>query len=361
MKKIVRLTESDITRIVKRVMNESPLLLGDSDYESDYRDSSMNEVLGLLNKKTYPDLPGGIVKRRITDYASAKKYTMGTKNSAEHLLRLIEMGGGSVFMYTDRSNDKIFVDTSTKRVYDQLSRVIGKITGDMDDWAMDYFDDNRKSMNESKRPSSVDRTNLPGGIKKRVIDSLESAAYYTKGTRHSSDNIVRHYINKGRDVVMYSKGNNRIFVEPMGNRVFDENDMMVGKITGNMDDWAMDYFENSMNEAKGNRMNEALGLLDKKKYDFPKKKSIGNITGRKITDYASAKRYTMGTRISADDIMRYIDKGHDIYVYINGDKRVYLDSTSGDAYSEKDEHILNVKKGGSFGSQFERLEDYLES
>ena len=112
---------------------------------------------------------------------------------------------------------------------------------------------------------------------------------------------------------------------------------------------------------KGKGMNEALGLLDKKKYDFPKKKSIGNITGRKITDYTSAKRYTMGTRISADDIMRYINKGHDMYVYINGDKRVYLDTTSGDAYSEKDEHILNVKKGGSFGSQFERLEDYLES
>jgi hypothetical protein len=69
----------------------------------------------------------------------------------------------------------------------------------------------------------------------------------------------------------------------------------------------------------------------------------------------------MGTMISADDIMRYINKGHDIYVYINGDKRVYLDRTSGDAYSEKDEHILNVKKGGSFGSQFGRLEDYLES
>ena len=108
-------------------------------------------------------------------------------------------------------------------------------------------------------------------------------------------------------------------------------------------------------------MNEALGLLDKRKYDFPKKKSIGNITGRKITDYASAKRYTMGTRISADDIMRYINKGHDMYVYINGDKRVYLDNTTGDAYSEKDEHILNVKKGGSFGSQYDRLEDYLES
>ena len=43
---------------------------------------------------------------------------------------------------------------------------------------------------------------------------------------------------------MYSKGNNRIFVEPMDNRVFDENDRMVGKITGDMDDWTMDYFDN---------------------------------------------------------------------------------------------------------------------
>jgi hypothetical protein len=43
MKKIVRLTESDITRIVKRVMNESPLLLGDPDYESNHRDSDEDD------------------------------------------------------------------------------------------------------------------------------------------------------------------------------------------------------------------------------------------------------------------------------------------------------------------------------
>jgi hypothetical protein len=49
------------------------------------------------------------------------------------------------------------------------------------------------------------------------------------------------------------------------------------------------------------------------------------------------------------------------YVYINGDKRVFLDYTTGNAYSEKDILILNVKKGGSFGSQYNKLEDYLES
>lgn len=193
MKKIVRLTESDITRIVKRVMNESPLLLGDPDYESNYRDSDEDD----------DDLSDDDFMSKHRDYSPSW-------------------------------------DVPTDKKLERMRRIRNK--------------------------------------------------------------------NRG-----------------------------------------------------GMGMNEALGLLGKRKYDFPKKKSIGNITGRKITDYASAKRYTMGTMISADDIMRYINKGHDIYVYINGDKRVYLDSTSGDAYSEKDEHILNVKKGGSFGSQFERLEDYLES
>jgi len=189
MKKIVRLTESDITRIVKRVMNESPLLLGDPDYESNYRDSDEDD----------DDLSDDDFMSKYRDYSPSW-------------------------------------DVPTDKKLERMRRIRNK--------------------------------------------------------------------NRG-----------------------------------------------------GMGMNEDL----KRKYDFPKKKSIGNITGRKITDYASAKKYTMGTRISADDIMRYIDKGHDIYVYINGDKRVYLDSTSGDAYSEKDEHILNVKKGGSPRSQFERLEDYLES
>jgi hypothetical protein len=260
MKKIVRLTESDITRIVKRVMNESPLLLGDpndsydNDRDSDeddddlsddefmskYRNKDipgwdtpnnkklnrirhirnknrggismdedlqllgdpkyrggndewdtphsekridrelsdkefyekyknkdlgwdtptnrrlnrlrgiegnykkrkgkgMNEALGLLDKKKYSDLPGGIVKRKITDYASAKRYTMGTKVSADLIMRMIDMGG-DVFMYTDRSSDKIFVDSKNKRVYNNEDMMVGKITGNMDDWAMDYFD-----------------------------------------------------------------------------------------------------------------------------------------------------------------------------------------------------------------------------
>jgi hypothetical protein len=177
------------------------------------------------------------------------------------------------------------------------------------------------------------------------------------GTKIGSDtHLIDEYVKSGEmiEVIMNPENNKKIFVLTKSGRVYNELDEYMGNYKKEGYEEFFDYLES-------NSMNEALGLLGKRKYDIPKKKSIGNITGRKITDYASAKRYTMGTRISADDIMRYIDKGHDIYVYINGDKRVYLDRTSGDAYSEKDEHILNVKKGGSFGSQFGRLEDYLES
>jgi hypothetical protein len=64
---------------------------------------------------------------------------MGTKVSADLIMRMIDMGG-DVFMYTDRSSDKIFVDSKNKRVYNNEDMMVGKITGNMDDWAMDYFD-----------------------------------------------------------------------------------------------------------------------------------------------------------------------------------------------------------------------------
>ena len=114
--------------------------------------------------------------------------------------------------------------------------------------------------------------------------------------------------------------------------------------------------ENDITRIVKRVMNEA-----KESYDYPKQKTIGNIVGRKIKSMEDAIYYTKGTMVGADNIMRFLDKGHDIYVYINGDKRVFLDRTSGDAYSEKDQHILNVNRGGSFGSKYNELEDYLES
>jgi hypothetical protein len=183
MKKIVRLTENDITRIVKRVMNEAkgPLLLGDPDdsYDDDrdsdgddnlsdkefYMKYAGSEDLGWdvphnkrrnrlrdikgnykkrkgdsMNEAVVGQISGGIVKRKITDYASAMKYAMGTKISVEDLMRHIDKTGADVFMYTDRSGDKIFIDTFTKGVWDRLDRRIGEVTGNMDDWAINYFD-----------------------------------------------------------------------------------------------------------------------------------------------------------------------------------------------------------------------------
>ncbi len=154
---MIRLTESDIVRIVRRVINE--------------------------NK----DLPGGIVKRKITDFASAKRYTMGTKVSAELIMRIIERGG-DVFMYTDRSSDKIFIDTLTKQVYNQLDNQIGKVTGYMDDWAMDYFDDN-KSL-----PSRIERSWTPELIRQEFI----TGDYNSRGDlQNRNPKLYRAAIKRG--------------------------------------------------------------------------------------------------------------------------------------------------------------------
>lgn len=272
MKKIVRLTESDITRIVKRVMNEAkgPLLLGDPDdsYDDD-RDSDgddnlsdkefymkyagsedlgwdvphnkrrnrlrdikgnykkrkgngMNEALGLLDRKKYSDLPGGIVKRKITDYASAKRYTMGTKVSADLIMRLIERGG-SVFMYTDRSSDKIFIDTLSKGVYDQLDRRIGEVTGNMDDWAMDYFDD---SMNESLYESyDYPKRKSIGTIKGRKL-TLDNFSKYIMGTKISAKTI-ESYLEDGDDIIMYSNGPKRVFLNYTNGKAYNEKDRLI--------------------------------------------------------------------------------------------------------------------------------------
>jgi hypothetical protein len=88
MKKIVRLTESDITRIVKRVMNESPLLLGDPDYKSDYRDSYEDDDDNLsdeefMSKYRNKDIPGWDTphsEKRIDRELSDKEFYEKYKN-----------------------------------------------------------------------------------------------------------------------------------------------------------------------------------------------------------------------------------------------------------------------------------------
>jgi hypothetical protein len=170
--------------------------------------SGMNEALGLLDKKN--DLPGGIVKRKITDYASAKRYTMGTKISAEHLMRYIERGA-DVFMYTDRSSDKIFIDTLSKGVYDQLDRRIGEVTGNMDDWAMDYFD-NESNLDEDlqllgdpKSRGGNDEWDTPRS-EKRINRELSDKDFYEKYKNKDLGWDVPHNQIRNRMGSIKSKG-----------------------------------------------------------------------------------------------------------------------------------------------------------
>lgn len=109
-----------------------------------------------------------------------------------------------------------------------------------------------------------------------------------------------------------------------------------------------------------------------KKYNYNKRHGDGQIVGREITDEEDAIKYTRGTKISVRNLMSLIEKGHRIYVYSNKDnvtgpggrhKKVFLNYTTGDAYTEKDEHLGNFKGIGGLNTtnhMLVRFENYLE-
>ena len=83
MKRIVRLTENDISRIVKRVMNEG------NEFKR-YLPGGMNEALGLLGgdsdtPRSGRKMPKNYPTKHITSMESAVRYTMGSKVSAKRL------------------------------------------------------------------------------------------------------------------------------------------------------------------------------------------------------------------------------------------------------------------------------------
>ena len=85
---------------------------------------------------------------------------------------------------------------------------------------------------ENKKPKKTthpEDKNFRNGVVKRVIDTLERAAYYTKGTKHDAQSIM-YYIDKGHDIIMYGKGNNKIFIDTMTGSFYDEADHYLGKI-----------------------------------------------------------------------------------------------------------------------------------
>ena len=275
MKKTIRLTEADLTRIVKRIINEDLALLGD---DNDYP-----------KKKSI----GNIIGRKIETSEDARYYTRGTKISVDNLMRLLDMDH-NIYVYIN-GDKRVFLDYTTGNAYSEKDILI---------------------LNVKK-----------GGSFGSQFNKLED--YLENDDDLSDDEFMGKY--KDKDLGWDAPTNKKL-----------------------------ERMRSIRNKKRGGMNEDLMGLLDGDN-DYPKKKSIGNIIGRKIETSEDARKYTRGTKISVDNLMTYLDKGHDVYVYINGDKRVFLDYTTGNAYSEKDILILNVKKGGSFGSQFNRLEDYLES
>jgi hypothetical protein len=189
MKKIVRLTESDITRIVKRVMNESPLLLGDPDYESNYRDSDEDDDDDLSDDD---------------------------------------------FMSKYRNKDIPGWDTPNNKKLERMRSIRNKKRGGMNEGLFP---------NDFTKSKVLQNKDLSDGVKKRIIDTEEKAIKYTKGTKHSATNLIRFYIDKGHPVLMYVKGPKRLFIDTETGKIFNEIDQYLAKADylENFDKYAIEY------------------------------------------------------------------------------------------------------------------------
>ena len=130
MKKIVSLTENDIRRIVKRVMNEAlGLLDGDSDTPKS----------GRKMPKQYPT-------KHIKSREDAFYYTKGTKISARVLFDMYMKGTDiEVIMNPDNvtgpngRHKKLFV-LSTGQVYNELDEYMGNYKKEGFDKFEDYLE-----------------------------------------------------------------------------------------------------------------------------------------------------------------------------------------------------------------------------
>ena len=125
MKKIVRLTENDIRRIVKRVMNEAlGLLDGDSDTPKS----------GRKMPKQYPT-------KHIKSREDAFYYTKGTKISARVLFDMYMKGTDiEVIMNPANSRRKKLFALSTGEVYNELDEYMGNYKKEGFDKFEDYLE-----------------------------------------------------------------------------------------------------------------------------------------------------------------------------------------------------------------------------
>ena len=314
MKKIVKLTENDISRIVKRVIREN---------------EDMGNPIKCAEKYLYFAFLSG---RKGGDLRYWNNDVVPKKNDIAAYKRFIKY-------LKDVMDTPIYDDEECEGItFDDVAPFIRKLyLKQIESLNEGYYYPKQRSINESD--------DLPGGIVKRKITDYASAKKYTMGTKVSADSIMG-LIEKGVDVFMYTdRSSDKIFIDTLTKRVYDQLDRRIGQVSdGGYDEFAMDYFEDSMNES----LNEG--------YDYPKQRSIGTIKGRKLT-LDNVGKYTMGTKISASTIKRYLENGDNIVMYSNGPKRVFVNYTDGKAYNEKDRLITNIKRNGAF----DELEDYLES
>jgi hypothetical protein len=118
----IRLTESDLSRIIRRVIME-------------------DDLLDLLDgeKSNYPKRFGGsgdIQGRSIETMEDAIKYTRGTRVSAKDIMRAID-NGNEIMVYTNKSNvtgsggrhKKVFLNYTTGEAYNEKDQHMGNFKG----------------------------------------------------------------------------------------------------------------------------------------------------------------------------------------------------------------------------------------
>jgi len=127
MKKTIRLTEADLTRIVKRIINED--LMGLLDGDSDNSESGMK-------------MPKNYKTRLLDTYENFKKYTRGTKiGSSEHMYAAYVKSGENIeVIMNPENNKKIFVLNNSGKVYNELDQYMGNFKRDGYGKFMDYLE-----------------------------------------------------------------------------------------------------------------------------------------------------------------------------------------------------------------------------
>jgi hypothetical protein len=166
MKKTIRLTEADLTRIVKRVMNEG--LMGLLDGGNDNSESGMK-------------MPKNYKTRLLDTYENFKKYTRGTKiGSSEHMYATYVKSGENIeVIMNPENNKKIFVLNNSGKVYNELDQYMGNFKRDGYGKFIDYLEnDDHLSNDKLNKKRGGMNEGLMGLLDGDSPESIECAKSY---------------------------------------------------------------------------------------------------------------------------------------------------------------------------------------